>query len=83
MLPKTAGGCLKIQVETGAVSGATCRIAAMWQKFGDTAHVYVAVIRPRDDWNTDLLITEQVATAPCTDPIHMRFYVERFVRFAP
>ena len=55
----------------------------MWQKFGDTAHVYVAVIRSRDDWNTDLLITEQVATAPCTDPIHMRFYVERFVRFAP
>jgi hypothetical protein len=47
---KNAVGCLKTQVETGAVSGATCRIAAIWQKFVDTAHVYAAVIgRLRDD----------------------------------
>lgn len=39
----------EIQVETGAVSGATCRIAAIWQRFVDTAHVYIAVIRLRDD----------------------------------
>jgi hypothetical protein len=54
---KNAAGCLKIQVETGAVSGATCRIAAIWQKFVDTGHGYVVVIR--DDLNTDVTVDWQ------------------------
>ena len=44
---KTAVGGLKIQVETGAVSGATCRIAAIWQKFVDTAYVYAPVVKTK------------------------------------
>ena len=40
-----AAGSLKIQAETGAGNGATCRIAETWQRFVASAHVYRAVLR--------------------------------------
>ena len=34
-------GCLRIQARTEVASGATCRIAAIWKRFADSAHVNV------------------------------------------
>ena len=42
---KNAAGCLKIQAETGAGNGATCKTAETWQRFVASAHVCREVLR--------------------------------------
>jgi hypothetical protein len=60
-----AVGCLKIQVETEAVSGATCKIAAIGQKFVDTANVYVAMLRIKDNPGVNRIVFCATSVSPC------------------
>ena len=45
VVAKNAAGCLKIPAETGAASGATCRIAGIWRRFVDFVVVWLTLVR--------------------------------------